>query len=740
MVTIFSENKIKNISGENLEMYTDQKKEKWLLGNFSLFYTDGLSHQFRLLGMNAPFPSSKLGNFVYPDSAHNCTLITLYKNLMMFDHKSKQIYIPEYNPIKNPVLKALAGKKISFLMFDKEQNIWAAEWGNGIYRFDAQKQVCTSILTSPPKKSSPQSATCMFQDSHNNIWIGKDHRVLYIYRTSSKKVEEISGDNILQQGLQINYAFNCITEDSDENIWLGTDKGINIFNPYKQYISCLANKPGTTSLSESEITSAFYASNHQLYIGTWSSGFFIFDSLCKYINSVVPKGTYEYPLLWCFTETNNHQVWMGAQHGYIHIYNSSNYTLRTIHPSETENSTIQCMVKDKYGNIWIGLYNGKIIEWEIQSQTFIKQATPGVINNQSQVKSIFIDNKNRCWVSASTGMLLFNLNTHNYINRFQIDNKKDLQPVVNEINGIEQLNDSTLAVGSQHFGFLFFDINNKKFSKFDTRTNPAASNIHAIKKDSSGNLWMTSDYNIFQLQRDNGKLIQYNLLPGLLNSSFDMPDMYSFANRTLLSFSRTEAIFFDPEKMRTTENEKRKIHIATLKVANHELNTDSLFSENNSVFLSAGENCITLEFSSYSYAFLSKVFYYKLEGIDKSWVKANESDVINYSNLAPGEYDFFVKADDNENPERAMHLVITDHFYNLWWFRTVIIGCAILLTYLIIRRHIKSIRHKASMKQQIAETEMMALKAQMNPHFIFNCINSIDGLIQSNDNIMPPIT
>ena len=37
------------------------------------------------------------------------------------------------------------------------------------------------------------------------------------------------------------------------------------------------------------------------------------------------------------------------------------------------------------------------------------------------------------------------------------------------------------------------------------------------------------------------------------------------------------------------------------------------------------------------------------------------------------------------------------------------------------------------MKQKIAETEMMALRAQMNPHFIFNCINSIDALIQSND-------
>ena len=48
-------------------------------------------------------------------------------------------------------------------------------------------------------------------------------------------------------------------------------------------------------------------------------------------------------------------------------------------------------------------------------------------------------------------------------------------------------------------------------------------------------------------------------------------------------------------------------------------------------------------------------------------------------------------------------------------------------------RRIKTIRHEAELKQKIAETEMMALRAQMNPHFIFNCINSIDALIQSND-------
>jgi len=52
--------------------------------------------------------------------------------------------------------------------------------------------------------------------------------------------------------------------------------------------------------------------------------------------------------------------------------------------------------------------------------------------------------------------------------------------------------------------------------------------------------------------------------------------------------------------------------------------------------------------------------------------------------------------------------------------------------YGIVQKRIKSIQYDASLKQKIAETEMMALRAQMNPHFIFNCINSIDALIQTN--------
>jgi len=43
------------------------------------------------------------------------------------------------------------------------------------------------------------------------------------------------------------------------------------------------------------------------------------------------------------------------------------------------------------------------------------------------------------------------------------------------------------------------------------------------------------------------------------------------------------------------------------------------------------------------------------------------------------------------------------------------------------------IRHEASFKQKIAETEMMALRSQMNPHFIFNSLNSIENFMMQNE-------
>ncbi len=60
---------------------------------------------------------------------------------------------------------------------------------------------------------------------------------------------------------------------------------------------------------------------------------------------------------------------------------------------------------------------------------------------------------------------------------------------------------------------------------------------------------------------------------------------------------------------------------------------------------------------------------------------------------------------------------------------------ALLLASLIlflIRKRIQRIRRTAAIQQVMAETEMKALRAQMNPHFIFNCLATADSFILQN--------
>jgi sensor histidine kinase YesM len=71
-----------------------------------------------------------------------------------------------------------------------------------------------------------------------------------------------------------------------------------------------------------------------------------------------------------------------------------------------------------------------------------------------------------------------------------------------------------------------------------------------------------------------------------------------------------------------------------------------------------------------------------------------------------------------------------------WQTNVFIAACLLIisiLVYFFTQRRITAIREKAALQQKMAETEMAALQAQMNPHFIFNSINCIDAMVQEGD-------
>lgn len=133
-------------------------------------------------------------------------------------------------------------------------------------------------------------------------------------------------------------------------------------------------------------------------------------------------------------------------------------------------------------------------------------------------------------------------------------------------------------------------------------------------------------------------------------------------------------------------------------------------------------------------------YAYILEGADEHWIYSGQINTVSYAGLKPGKYHFRVKAANSDTvwgDETALHIIIHPPFYTSWWFILLAVSSLCGLVYLWNRLRVQQARKeeqlKASFQQQLAETEMKALRAQMNPHFVFNSLNSIQKYILKNE-------
>lgn len=169
---------------------------------------------------------------------------------------------------------------------------------------------------------------------------------------------------------------------------------------------------------------------------------------------------------------------------------------------------------------------------------------------------------------------------------------------------------------------------------------------------------------------------------------------------------------------------------------------------NNNVSLKYYENDVFILYSARGFNSKEKLeFAWKLEGRDTGWSKMPYSmldEKLNgayFTDLDPGKYIFYLKVrkagEDWRKPGATLNIIIKPPFWKTWWFWLSVIGGVFIITYIVttLRARIvrKQERQKAKYEKELLEMEARALRAQMNPHFIFNCLNSIKSLIQQHE-------
>ncbi|TAE70341.1 MAG: hypothetical protein EAZ85_11835 [Bacteroidetes bacterium] len=144
----------------------------------------------------------------------------------------------------------------------------------------------------------------------------------------------------------------------------------------------------------------------------------------------------------------------------------------------------------------------------------------------------------------------------------------------------------------------------------------------------------------------------------------------------------------------------------------------------------------TIEILSYKNPLQTKI-YYRLKGIEKEWQNVQDlTTTIKYNNLKYGTYTFeFYGIDEISNIKSEISQTtfeVPKKWYETYIFQLIVLVFILFCIYFIILFFLEKNKEKQSQKEKLLISQLVALRSQMNPHFLYNILNTVQGLVYSN--------
>lgn len=152
--------------------------------------------------------------------------------------------------------------------------------------------------------------------------------------------------------------------------------------------------------------------------------------------------------------------------------------------------------------------------------------------------------------------------------------------------------------------------------------------------------------------------------------------------------------------------------------------------------LARDQNSLTFHYRSLDFRQSGNHLYqYRMPGHEDDWVTTSTNQV-RFPQLPPGQYTFEVRAANPQGtwgPSIQQLFRILPAFYETWWFLLLVVLLSCFLLFGVFAATLFRIRRANKAREQNLLYEQEALNAQMNPHFVFNSLNSIQAFIVKND-------
>ncbi len=203
--------------------------------------------------------------------------------------------------------------------------------------------------------------------------------------------------------------------------------------------------------------------------------------------------------------------------------------------------------------------------------------------------------------------------------------------------------------------------------------------IYAILEDDEGRLWMSTNNGLSRFDPETETFRNYGMEVGLQSLEFDLGAAHKGYNGEMFFGGINGVNAFFPNEL-IESSVPPEVRIVDLVVSGksvkggQNVTLDKPVPDVDQINLRYDQKDITFDFVGFHYEHPERnVFSYKLEGYNDDWIDSGHTRTASYTNLAPGEYTFRVKAANSAgvwNEEGAsIRIVIDPPFWATWWFR-----------------------------------------------------------------------
>jgi signal transduction histidine kinase/ligand-binding sensor domain-containing protein/DNA-binding response OmpR family regulator len=586
-----------------------------------------------------------------------------------------------------------------------------------LYRFNRQRELIARYPVSPDLFAS--SISYIKYDKQGRLLVGTFENGVFIFHPQTNEFQQLP----VCRKAKMYYIRSIEDGNKDGEYWIGTENGLYIINDqtdeYEHYTQSFDSRRKT--INDNAIYKIYRNRQGIFFIGTYFGGVNITNTREVGFNAVQPydkPGNLHGKAISSMAKAPDGNIWIATEDAGIAIFDKQNYTFRHLlfdakDPLSISSNNVHTLLMDgRY--CWVGHFMGSVSKVDIAtgkakrfSQAMNSPATldnnfvfalhffspdsilvgslSGVdlLDKRTEKFSPFRENEfagafiydiftapdGKIWFcSYDRGIFVLDKTKLGLMERFQMGDGSGLTS--NSIISYCIDSKQQVWIGTRDGGLLKFIPEEERFESCKPEM-LVGNVIYGIVEDEDGFLWISTNKGISRLNFSDATALHFSIKHGLAGNQHNYKSY--FKDDGIIYFgSVTGFTWFNPKTI-VIPQETPSVYFTGLRIFNEVIHPDSTgvlrqqIDFTKQLALKHNQNSFTFDFASINYFADDIAYQYYLEGFENAWSPPVNRAQANYTNIAPGDYVFHIRAVNMINnavsAERTLLITIDPPFW-----------------------------------------------------------------------------